>query len=186
MQKFGKCECHMTLSRGQKRQRANSPSPLPPLPRPDIFAPPSASSQIWWKRGCLWNVERWEDCENSNLERRFTLGGAKTSNRPFNPKIQRPESGKPRSLNAPEFGTVFKSEFHTISKVVQAPKHTRSPAELEHKSCDNGPYKADCSQIHRRQGPKEAAGYQGSSQVRSSHRRSQEASQVLRWHSTLC
>ena len=42
----------------------------------------------------------------------------------------------------------------------------------------HGTYKADSSQEYRRQGPKKAAGHQGSSQIRTSNRRSQEASQV--------
>ena len=42
----------------------------------------------------------------------------------------------------------------------------------------HGPHEADSPQVHRRQGPPQAAGHQGSTQVRPRHRRRQEATQV--------
>ena len=42
----------------------------------------------------------------------------------------------------------------------------------------NGPYQADRQEVHRRQGPQEAARHQGCPQVRPRHRRCEEAPQV--------
>ena len=50
-------------------------------------------------------------------------------------------------------------------------------------SFQDGPYQADCPQIHRRQGPQEAARHQGCPQKCSRHRRSEEASQIQARHS---
>ena len=47
----------------------------------------------------------------------------------------------------------------------------------------DGAYEADRSQVHRRQGPEEAARHQGGPKERTGHRRSQETSPLQAWNS---
>ena len=47
----------------------------------------------------------------------------------------------------------------------------------------NGSYQADRQEVHRRQGPQEAAGHQGRQEERPCHRWREEAPQVQAWHS---
>ena len=64
---------------------------------------------------------------------------------------------------------IYHSQHQEVFKAFRLPAN----------SVSHGSYKANSSQVNRRQGPKEAACHQGSSQIRPSHRRCQEASQVL-------
>ena len=50
-------------------------------------------------------------------------------------------------------------------------EHTVGPAKIFH----HGPYQADSQEVHWRQGPTQAAGHQGCSQVSPCYRRCQEA-----------
>ena len=117
-------------------------------------------------------LERCEICVEQIWRWVLYRGVRKPLNVRFVTRCQRLASAAAINLNAPEFGSAFEIVQHTTSD----PKQTRT--QILRKTKHYGSYQADSPQVNRRQGPKEAAGHQGSSQVRTSNWRSQETSQV--------
>ena len=94
----------------------------------------------------------------------------------------RPARSK-HSAKRPIGGSPFKSttwarHLHSLSRLPVL-KVADSP------SCCNGAYKADSSQVHRRQGTPQAAGHQGSSEECSRNRRCQEGKGQF-YHGCVC
>ena len=161
------------------------PSPLPPLPRPDMVAVVCVSEKATriQELACescdlLQNFPglRWSPnlaCELASAA--FLLDETTAAN-------HRPARGSSKQI-CPFRHRVFMFPHHLTAQAI--PPQKILPTKFSTKDqrystalISHGPHEADSPQVHRRQGAPQAAGHQGSPQVRPCHGRRQEAPQV--------
>lgn len=132
---------------GKEGKQVCSPSPFPPLPRPDMLA-------------CSVDEEGECVCLVDLLSERFE--SAKIDNAFVGPRVD---------------GFIAHPQIR--KRICETKLSHLRIYSIKSKQSNHGSHQADRSQVHRRQGPTQAAGHKGSSQVSSSNRRSKEAPQVI-------